>query len=87
MIQEPVKVQLNATTYVPVNIPAGPDRAISVSTSDGTAWYLAVDTLGTGEVVIPADSFFSQDQLRFMDELIFYAKASAGTPMLQVIWR
>ncbi|MBT7628791.1 MAG: hypothetical protein HN597_03680 [Desulfobacula sp.] len=87
MIQKPVTVNLNANTYVPVKIPAGPDRAINVSISDGSAWYLAVSPDGEGEVTIPADSTFSQDQLRFIGELLFYAKASAGSPIMQIIWR
>ena len=85
-IKTPVVTALNDSTYTAITLPSAYGRSISARTSDDTAWKMAVDASGTGEVNIPASKSISIDKIKDRDGTIFYAKASSGTPNLEVIW-
>ncbi len=86
--KKPVVTALNATTYTAITVTASPGNSclpIVAYTDDGTSWYMSDTAAGTDNAPIPADSFFSDDCAQFADGIVFYAKASGGTPNLVVI--
>jgi hypothetical protein len=90
VINTPVVTALNASTYTAISIPKTNNpacRAVSFYVDDGTAFLLAVDASGTGEATIPADTSISMDCVNDTGGIIFYVKASAGTPNLVVLWQ
>lgn len=87
MIQEPVVIALNTSTYTAIEIPVANKRCrpISVHTEDSSSFLIAIDDSGTGEAIIPAPGIYSNDCVTDTNGVIFYAKASAGTPNLVVL--
>lgn len=87
VIRTPVVTALNATTYTSIAIPVsgGKCRPISAWTETGVAFYIAVDSSGTGEALIPAPGMYSNSCVTTDNQgVIFYAKAISGTPNLAV---
>jgi len=89
MIDTPVITALNASTYTAISIPkwTGPCRPISAYTDDGSSCLIAVDATGTGESTILSLDKYNNSCVRGTDgtgstTVLFYAKASAGTPNL-----
>jgi hypothetical protein len=88
VIKIPDKTALNASTYTAVTIPASVGNEclpITAWTEDGTSWYISNTAAGTVNGLVPADAIFSDDCAQFTDGVVFYAKASAGTPDLIVL--
>lgn len=96
MIQAPVITALNTSTYTPIVVPksslkgGGHPRPMTYYTEDGSSFLQAVDDAGTGEAIIPAGAIFTEasisdkNESNIPDGIIFYAKATAGTPNLVV---
>lgn len=85
-IKTPVVTALNSTTYTAIDIPSAANRAFLAFTEDGASFKIAVDASGTGEIIIPANSSFSDSEISDDSATIFYAKSISGTPNLAVIW-
>ena len=85
-IRTPVVTALNSTTYTAIVIPenGGKCRPITAWTETGVGFYIAVDSSGTGEALIPAPGTYSNSCVTYKDGLLFYAKAISGTPNLAV---
>lgn len=87
LIVPPVSIALNASTYTAITIPVTNNRCrpVAVTTSDSTSWFLSYDSAGTTPVTIPAPGTLSIDCITDTSGVIFYAKASAGTPSMSVV--
>lgn len=87
LIVPPDSIALNASTYTAITIPLSNSgcRDVGVTTSDSTAWLLSYDEAGTKPVTIPAPGSLSIECVTDTSGVIFYAKASAGTPTMSVI--
>jgi len=88
LIKTPDVTALNAGTYTAITITASVGNEclpILAYVEDGTSWYMSDTAAGTINALIPADSTFSDDCAQFTDGIVFYAKASAGTPNMVVI--
>lgn len=77
---------LNTTTFTAITterVTVG--RDIGVVTSDSSAWIFSDDEAGTKEVTVPAPGSLSFSGRRMdKDGVLFWAKASAGTPSLSL---
>lgn len=77
-----------STSYAKVSLTGSvPSRCVPIAvwTADGTSFYIASDSSGTGEKLIPADIVYSNDCVKIdSDGGILWAKASSGTPVLYV---
>lgn len=84
VIRTPVVTALNATTYTAIVIPEtnGRCRPISAWTETGVAFYIAVDSSGTGAALIPSPGTYSNSCVTDTNGVVFYAKAVSGTPNL-----
>ena len=82
MIKTPVVTALNSSTYTPITL--GNDHAygFSVYISDGSSFYYAVDSSGTGEALVPAASSLFWEHYEKKLTTVMYAKAVTGTPNL-----
>ena len=87
MIPTPITIELNDTDWKPVTTPSGFDRACAIFTNDMSAWMLSTNSNGASAVTIPENLPLSIDQVRNSEELLFYAKAVTGTPILTLFWR
>lgn len=84
-IMTPITATLNTSTYTAITMPGG-CRPISLYTEDGTGFYIAVDSTGTGEVLVPASTSVSYGKACPDDTLVaVYAKAVSGTPVLVLL--
>lgn len=78
-------IELNASTFTAIEIPHSVQgRAIGVQTSDASAWVFSDDLAGTTEITVPAPGSLSFGSRQDNAGVLFYAKASAGTPDLSV---
>ena len=89
MIQSPKRVELNSSTFTAVSFGAMSMQRqsgffpISAYTDDNTEWEIATDLSGTDAVPVFANQVYNNSKI-IVDEtgVIFYARASAGTPDL-----
>ena len=79
-------IALNASTYTAITLPSAARRNISARTSDKTEWLIAWDASGLNSQTIWAEKSLSINEISDRDETIFWAKASAGTPNLDLLW-
>ena len=79
-------IALNTSTYTAITLPSAAHRNVSARTSDQTEWLMAWDASGLGAQTIWAEKSVSINNIGDRDETIFYAKASAGTPTLDLLW-
>lgn len=79
---------LNASTFTAITVAdvVAVGRDIAVATSDSSAWVFSDTLAGTVEIPIPAPGTLSM-QCRKMSQagVLFYAKASTGTPTLSLL--
>ena len=87
VINTPNVIALNTSTYTAVTVPLtnGVCRPMAAYVDDGTSFLIAVDSSGTGEATVPANTFWSDSCVTDTAGVIFYAKASAGTPNIVVL--
>lgn len=79
-------IELNTSTFTAITIDhSSIGRGIGVVTSDATAWVYSEDAAGTTEITIPAPGSLSFECRQDDKGVLFYAKASAGTPTLSVM--
>lgn len=80
-------IALNATTFTAITIdPNSTGRDIGVATSDSSAWIFSDDAAGTVPITIPAPGTASWGCRKSDNNgVLFWAKASAGTPSLSVL--
>lgn len=93
MITTPSVTALNTSTFTAIKIPKwdGPCKPIAAYTEDGTEWYISDTSAGTVEATILEDVSYSNECVMGDDQtnnttILFYAKASAGTPNLVVLY-
>lgn len=81
LVKMPVSTTLNTSTYVAVATGTDVAYGFSVFISNGTAWYIASDTSGTGETLIE-DHVPNINWGHYVNAntTVFYAKAFVGTP-------
>ena len=87
VINAPVVTALNTSTYTAVTIPRtnGSCRAVTVYTEDSSSFYIASDSTGTGEALVPANTSLSYNCVTDTAGVVLYAKSSSGTPNLVAI--
>mgnify|MGYP006899596804 FL=1 len=79
-IKKGIITVLNAATYTEV-INTGPGCSnFAVWTEVGTAYYYAVDSAGSGEVLVPANTFVMFPNSVPSGDTVMWVKASAATP-------
>ena len=86
VINTPVITALNTSTFVAITIPQtnGHCRWVSAHTEDSTSFIIAVDSSGTGAETIPASTAYKNPCVTDSVGVVFYAKATAGTPNLAI---
>ncbi len=86
MIQKPITTALNTSTYVAITLGAT-QRCSSFGcwTEDGTAFYISDTAAGTVNVKTLPDQAINVDTKTGKGEVLFYAKASTGTPNLATL--
>ena len=86
MIEDPISVALNKDTFVPVNIGSirAPGKPTAIYTEDGSAFLIATNKEGDKAVTVPADTSPDWGRIVADDGIIFYAKATKGTPNLVI---
>ncbi len=86
MIEQASVTTLNASTFEPIKIPRGEGVPAPVSyyTDDGSAFYVATNSAGTGAWLVPANTIFSRNIEKERDGTIMYVKASSGAPNFNV---
>ena len=86
MIFPPIQTALNTSTYTAIQMPAGQSCiTFAFWVEDGTSYYLSSDSAGTANVLVPASTSLSMTMPQGDNSILFYAKASAGTPNMAVI--
>lgn len=83
-LREPIITALNTSTYSAINMPAQIGN-VAIYTEDETGFYVATDSGGTGEALIPTGKL-SIERLRPKDGVAMYAKAVSGTPNLVLLF-
>ena len=74
---------LNTSTFVPVVMPGGSGKwNVTYYTDDLTAWLYATDVAGSDEAPMLEDATYEHTLKSKADGVLFYAKATAGTPDL-----
>lgn len=86
-IKAPIVTALNSSTYTAILSPGG-CGGIGVYTEDGTSFYIATDSSGTGEAIVPADTSISFGNVcpEEVTNIVLYAKSASGTPNLVLLW-
>ncbi len=86
-MKSPIITALNTSTYVAISMPGGGNGRWSVAyyTEDGSGFYVATDSSGTDEALVPEDASINQSITTKSDEVLFYAKAVTGTPNLVLL--
>ena len=88
--QNPVStaIALNTSTFTAITVANIPSvgRDLGVVTSNATAWIYSEDSSGTVPITIPAPGALSFECRKAARGtiIVFYAKATAGTPDLSV---
>ena len=86
MINLPLVIALNTSTYTEIVLPAGQaGRRFTCCVSDGTACTIAIDSTGTGAYVTLADLYFIIEDAIPKGGTVCWALASAGTPDFQAL--
>jgi hypothetical protein len=79
-IKKGIVTVINAVTYTAV-VNTGPGCSdFAVWTENGTSYYYAVDSAGSGEILVPADTFISFPNSVPSGDTAMWVKASAATP-------
>ena len=87
-IVKPIVTVLNTSTYTRIVMPAKLG-GVTVYTEDGTSFYVATDSSGTGEALVPADIAVGWDRITPNandSSAALYAKATVGTPNMVLLW-
>lgn len=85
MINSPLTVALNTSTFVPVTLPdLSPRMDVSVFTEDGSPFEIATDVSGTDAVTVPT-GVVNIPRVNTNDVLL-YARAASGAVNLAVIY-
>ncbi len=94
MIPSPVVTELNASTYTAIELDvtvAGKVNNVfnpsAIYTEDGSAFYIATDSSGTDEALIPVSKVYNSASVKVdpATGIVCYAKAVGGTPNLVVL--
>jgi len=85
-ILPPFQTTLNSSTYTAVRLPSNMScQNFAFWVEDGTSFYLSSDSAGTDNVLVPADTKLAVQEFHNKGTVLFYAKASSGTPIIAVL--
>jgi len=92
MINAPITVALNDSSYTKIALPVSPKinnvfNPISAYTSPKTDWYISSNLAGTDAVIVYASEgdIYNNSRVKAdVDGAIMYAKSASGTPDLIV---
>lgn len=78
-----IKTALNTSTFVPIKMPNGEGKwSVTYYTSDLSAWLFATDIAGLDEVPMLEEAVYEHTLRVRSDDILFFAKATVGTPNL-----
>ena len=80
---------LGSSSYTSINMPGSAEckgcKAITIKTRTATGFTIASGSAGTTYFSVGASDVLSIDIAKFPDEVIFFAKADDGAPVLEVL--
>ena len=83
LIKSPISTELNIGSYVAITMGSQTGYGFGIMLSDTTGFYIATDSVGTDETLIPGNvSGLSWPDLVHPGDIVMYAKAISGIPTL-----
>lgn len=77
---------LSSSAYGSVAMPAGVScKGIVVKTRTSAAFTIAAGSAGSEYATVGAGDVLSLDLIKYPGEILFWAKAESGTPVLEVM--